>query len=424
MKLNDDSLDCPQSPVSCDTFVVMGDVSDTGEVVFGKNSDRPDGEVQEVVFCQAKKYGEGEKLQCTYIEVDQALETYATVLSKPAWMWGAEMGSNQAGVVIGNEAVWNRLSDKEYDLQPRLLGMDLLRLGLERSSSAKNALDVITDLLETYGQGGQCSNIIEDFSYHNSFLIADGEEAWVLETADRLWAAERITSGHRNISNCLSITTKVDACSSQLMTRAKEEGWWDGSTAFNWRDVMGQTTGNLENPKIRFKCGGELLAEKSADGRFTVKDMMAVLRDEASGINRPAGPFPTAGSQVSLLNKNCSLNCHWFTGTASPSRSVFKPFLITSNSCTSKFTESPPEQPGMTHEERQHLLWKAQKDHNNGEDERKNLEDKSGGAERKGLEELEDKYVAVALEERKKEMKDCLFGAAVEEEINIYAKSH
>merc|ERR1712241_659172 len=199
---------------------------------------------------------------------------------------------------------------------------------------------------------------------------------------------------------------------------------------------MGQTTGNLENPKIRYKCGGELLARKSADGRFAVKDMMEVLRDEPSGINRPAGPFPTAGSQVSLLNKNCSLNCHWFTGTASPSRSVFKPFLITSNSCTNKFTESPPEQPGMTHEERQHLLWKAQKDHNNAEADRKNLEDKSAGAERrnledksggderKGLEELEDKYVAVALEERKKDKKDWLFGAAVEEEMNIYAKSH
>jgi len=398
-------LDCP---VSCDTFVVMSDVSDTGEVVFGKNSDRPKGEVQEVVYCEAKEYEEGAKLQCTYIEIDQALRTYATVLSKPAWMWGAEMGANEVGVVVGNEAVWNRLSNKEYDLQPRLLGMDLLRLGLERGSSAKDALNVITHLLDTYGQGGQCSNIIEDFSYHNSFLIADGKEAWVLETADKLWAAECITSGHRNISNCLSITTKVDACSSQLISRAKEEGWWDGIGEFNWRDVMGQTTGNLENPKMRLQCGGEMLAQKSQNGHFTAKNMMEVLRDEASGINRPGGPFPTAGSQVSLLNKNSSLNCHWFTATASPSRSVFKPFLITTNSSTSKFTKSP-DLPGLTHEQREHLLWKAQK---------------NGGAERKDLDELEEKYVVVAEEERRKDTRDCLFGAAVEEEMNIYAKTN
>ena len=37
------------------------------------------------------------------------------------------MGANSFGVAIGNEAVWNRLSDPEYDAVPRLLGMDLLR---------------------------------------------------------------------------------------------------------------------------------------------------------------------------------------------------------------------------------------------------------------------------------------------------------
>ena len=35
-------------------------------------------------------------------------------------------GNDQVGVVIGNEAVWNRLSGPQ-DLEPRLLGMDLLR---------------------------------------------------------------------------------------------------------------------------------------------------------------------------------------------------------------------------------------------------------------------------------------------------------
>ena len=107
------------------------------------------------------------------------------------------------GVVIGNEAVWNRLSDSDHDLQPRLLGMDLLRLGLERGASARSAVDTITSLLDQYGQGGQCSDIVPDFSYHNSFLIADKHEAWVLETANKLWVAEKVESGHRNISNCL-----------------------------------------------------------------------------------------------------------------------------------------------------------------------------------------------------------------------------
>ena len=84
-----------------------------------------------------------------------------------------------------------------------MLGMDLLRLGLERGRSARESLEEITRLLEEHGQGGQCSDILKDFSYHNSFLIADGTEAWVLETADTLWVAEKVETGCRNISNCL-----------------------------------------------------------------------------------------------------------------------------------------------------------------------------------------------------------------------------
>jgi len=198
--------------VSCDTFVIVGKEG----VVFGKNSDRPEGEVQEVVEVNALDHSPGTRLKCTYIEVDQVDHTLGVILSKPAWMWGAEMGANEAGVVIGNEAVWNRLSDPAKDLQPRLLGMDLLRLGLERSHSAEEAVTVITSLLESYGQGGQCSNIVPDFSYHNSFLIADCKEAWVVETAEKLWVAERVESGPRNISNCMSITTKYDAVSADV----------------------------------------------------------------------------------------------------------------------------------------------------------------------------------------------------------------
>lgn len=69
----------------------------------------------------------------------------------------------------------------------------LIRLGLERSDSAEHAVDIITNLLETHGQGGPCSDTDVKFTYHNSFLIADAKEAWVLETAGSLWAAENIT---------------------------------------------------------------------------------------------------------------------------------------------------------------------------------------------------------------------------------------
>ncbi len=56
------------NPSSCDTFVALSDVTPEGQgVIFGKNSDRPRGEVQEVVFCQGKQYGKNDKVKVLQI---------------------------------------------------------------------------------------------------------------------------------------------------------------------------------------------------------------------------------------------------------------------------------------------------------------------------------------------------------------------
>nr|CAI5827513.1 unnamed protein product [Callosobruchus analis] len=219
-------------PKSCDTFVVLPPLTKYG-VVFGKNSDRPQGEVQEIVYHPS--HDTPDPVKCTYIEVEPSSPTKAVILSKPNWMWGAEMGANECGVVIGNEAI--HTNDNEGDHDPtvkRLLGMDLVRLGLERSSSANEALDVITQLLEKYGQGGPCSKDDPGFVYHNSFLIADSTTAWVLETSGKHWAAAQVTSGYRNISNVLTITTQIDKKSAGIEEYVKSKGLWNGDVSFFW----------------------------------------------------------------------------------------------------------------------------------------------------------------------------------------------
>ncbi|KAG2459374.1 SCRN3 protein, partial [Polypterus senegalus] len=110
-------------PSSCDTFVALPPATVGERVIFGKNSDRPCDEVQEVVYFPAASYEPGTKLECTYIEIDQVDQTFPVVLSRPAWMWGAEMGANDCGVCIGNEAVWGR---EEANDEEALLGMDLV----------------------------------------------------------------------------------------------------------------------------------------------------------------------------------------------------------------------------------------------------------------------------------------------------------
>ncbi len=165
---------------------------------FAKNSDRSPNEAQVIEFYKAKAHKAASKLKATYIELDQADRTNAVLLSRPAWMWGAEMGVNEHGVCIGNEAVFTKGAYSKTGLT----GMDLVRLALERADSAYNALNTILELLMQFGQGGNCG-YDKKFFYDNSFLIIDRTDLYVLETAGRNWVYKK--SEAASISNRLSI---------------------------------------------------------------------------------------------------------------------------------------------------------------------------------------------------------------------------
>jgi len=281
----------------CDTFVALPDATLNGELIFGKNSDRLSGEIQDVVAFPAEQNTAGSTLQCTYLRIPQASQTFAVVLSKPRWMWGAEMGANEHGVVIGNEAVWTT----EPYAETGLTGMDLVRLGLQRGATVRAALQVIVDLMETYGQGGNCAEHFT-MSYHNSWLMADKSEAWVLETAGRYWVAERVTSGTRSISNNLSIHGRGDLRHPELdhmLTRGQ---------AFDFaRRFAAGGTGDAVSPLSREGRVRQLCQHN--EGKFTVATARSILRDHTGDICMH-GDFETRGSQVSTLGPGG--HQHWF----------------------------------------------------------------------------------------------------------------
>lgn len=124
---------------SCDTWVALSNSTKDGSVIMGKNSDRPSLEAQPLIFHPRHKYKSGEMVNCTHMEIPQVEETYAHIGSKIWWTFGYEHGLNEWGVTIGNEAEGSKVPSQDIGL----LGMDLVRLALERGKSAHEAMHVI-----------------------------------------------------------------------------------------------------------------------------------------------------------------------------------------------------------------------------------------------------------------------------------------
>lgn len=326
----------------CDTIVALGNSTKDGSVLFAKNSDRDPNEAHEIVLIPAADHAAGSMVKCTYMEIPQVQHTYQVLLSKPFWIWGAEMGSNEFGVTLGNEAVFTRIP---YGKGPGLIGMDFLRLALERARTAAEALGVITQLLEQYGQSGNCG-YDHEFYYHNSFLICDLQGAWVLETAGKEWVAEKVTD-IRSISNGLTIGAHFDRASAHLVSYAVEKGWCKNAADFNFKKCYADPLFTFfSDSSRRQNCTTDSL--KGRKGEITVGDMMAILRTHQSPahgnytpgqgltgsevcMHASVGPIrgsQTAGSMVSELRPNGNL--HWLTGTAAPCTSTFKPIWMES----------------------------------------------------------------------------------------------
>lgn len=324
----------------CDTMAARGKATTTGFTLFAKNSDRERNEAQFLEMVPAQRYGAGARLRATYVVIPQVARTHAVLLSRPFWIWGAEMGANEHGVVIGNEAVHPRETPQR---RPALIGMDLLRLGLERGATAAEALDTITTLLERYGQGGNCSHLARRY-YDNSFIIADAREAFVLETVGRHWAAERIGDA-RAISNTYTIGTRMTRASAGLAAFARKQGWWSGRGDF---DLAAAVT-NPDNPGLsgaRSRCDRATALLACQRGRIDAAHMMANLRDHGAAAEGNPGWHPdvltgpticmhagdrkrmgqSVGSLVSDLRPGAAV--HWVTGTSAPCTGLFKPVFM------------------------------------------------------------------------------------------------
>lgn len=316
----------------CDTFVALGESTGDGSVVFGKNSDREPNEAHELLLVPAADHRQGSELACTHISIPQVEHTHRVLLAKPYWIWGAEMGVNEHGVTIGNEALFNKGTREKM---PGLIGMDLLRLGLERATEAAQAVAVITEMLERYGQSGQAGHT-HDFQYDNSFVVADPSQAWILETMGRDWVAREVR-GSASISNGLTTRDAWDLASARI-------GGSDTGTDIAKHYSEPVYTRFAEAQGRQCRTADALLARAGSVG---VADAMALLRDHgrdsdaqewspARGLTGQdvcmhAGFGPVRGSQTTgslVVRLAAGGITAWATATAAPCTSTFKPVWL------------------------------------------------------------------------------------------------
>ncbi len=305
----------------CDSFVALPPATPTNTVILGKSADCQINEALAFVRIPGRKQITGEAIKTAHIVIPQAEKTYEIIMGKSFWTWGGEIGINEYGVAIGNEAVFTTLQKEEK--MDGLVVTDMLRIGLERGKTAREAVEAIAGLLEKFGQGGNCE-LSGNSHFDGSYLIADLSEAWILETAGREWAAKRLSGSVGSISNVLSIHHDWDL--SSLKERV------------DWADTYG-------DPEIVSKIGSCERQSNSYEGlaahkgNITVKTAFDVLRQHGQGYDPATAPIHTnicvhagpqedrqwqaTGAMVSEVGPDGIIG--WFTATASNCLSIFKP---------------------------------------------------------------------------------------------------
>lgn len=299
--------------LSCDTFALTASHFEKTQNFFAKNSDRPLGESQPIVFFPHAEHNPGAFLQCTHLRIPQVGKTYAVMGCQPYWIWGFEMGLNECGLVIGNEAQGSRCAPEQAD---GLLGMDLLRLGLERAATAREAICVITDLLAQYGQNANASMLF-DRRYESSYILSDPREVWLLETAGREWVAKKIRN-YVAISNCYSIGTDYDLCSKNMESLARENRWLAPDESMDFAKAYTIPAPRQGYSVPRWRRLRKLIG--SAEVPLSVNMVKAILRDHFEGeLTEPRfgccyGTFNTICMHSMTWDAGqttASLLCHW-----------------------------------------------------------------------------------------------------------------
>ena len=217
---------------ACTNFIVGKKASKDGSVICTYNADDY-GMFMGLCHYPAAKHGKGEMRKVYdwdtnkyHGEIAEAAETYNVIGNINEWQ-----------VTIAETTFGGR--EEMVDTTGILDYGSLIYIALQRSKSAREAISVMTTLVEKYGYNSE----------GESFTICDPNEAWIMEmmgcASDRklskertVWVAVRIPdeaiSGHANQSRIsrFDMNDKQNVLySKNVVAYARRMGWYDGKDA-------------------------------------------------------------------------------------------------------------------------------------------------------------------------------------------------
>jgi secernin len=223
-----------------DMVVALGRATVDRHTHFGHNSCHLARELLTIHGAKGRSFALGEQLALRRVTLSQARQTYTTVGVQSKGAWGYHHGVNGHGVAIGRTPLRTRMPGDG----PGLLGVELARLALERSRSARQALDLLGDLISRHGTGGGP----EPDGCDSAFLVVDAREAFVVETAGLYWVYQEVREV-RAVSDVSTVRQDWDGIAHGLASLAIERGWWQGDgSKLDFAGAVAEDVGWISNP--------------------------------------------------------------------------------------------------------------------------------------------------------------------------------
>jgi secernin len=266
-----------------DMVVALPPATADGVSLFGQNCTRPAANGVGLACEPARSHALGEAVRLSNVTLPQARQTFAVLGVQTSGSWGFLGGVNERHVALGQTTVRTRLPAT----RPGLMGGELARLALERSGSARQAVDCLTDLVTRHGQG--------DGGDDHAFLVADGREAYVVETAGEHWAVQEV-GAVRAVSEVCLLRQDWDRISRGLADVAIGKGWWpsDGSKL----DFAGVVAPDADRGPALRRWGHATLLLEQYSGRLDADSLRRILCDHSDSAD--AAPLSAFSMERSL----------------------------------------------------------------------------------------------------------------------------